>query len=60
MIINAGGFGPAKFPRIKFYINGSVLENTDNYTYLGLVFEPSGSFTSAAHELLTKANKAYF
>ena len=60
MIFNAGGFGPAKFPKIKFYINGSILENTDNYTYLGLVFKPSGSFTSAAHELLTKANKAYF
>ena len=60
IIFNAGGFGPAKFPKIKFYINGSILENTENYTYLGLVFKPSGSFTSAAHELLTKANKAYF
>ena len=41
-------------------INGSKLENTDTYTYLGLNFKPSGSFTSAANELLTKASRAYF
>ena len=35
MIFNSTGFGPAKFPKLKFYINGSVLENTDSYTYLG-------------------------
>ena len=60
MMFIAGGFGTAKFPKITFYINGSILENSDNYTYLGSVFKPSGSFTSAAQELLTKANKAYF
>ena len=60
MIFNGNGFGPAKFPKLKFYINGSVLENTDSYTYLGLVFKPSGSFTAAANELLIKANRAYF
>ena len=60
MIFNGNGFGPAKFPKIKFYINDNILENTDTYTYLGLVFKPSGSFTPAANELLVKANRAYF
>ena len=60
MIFNSNGFGPTKFPKLKFYINGSMLKNIDQYTYLGLVFKPSGSFTTAAHELLIKANKAYF
>ena len=60
MIFNANGFGPAKFPKLKFYINERVLENADKYTYLGLVFTPSGSVTAAANELLTKANRAYF
>ena len=60
MIFKGNGFGPAKFPKIKFFINNNLLENTDTYTYLGLVFKPSGSFTSAANELLVKANRAYF
>ena len=49
MIFNGNGFGPAKFPKIKFYINDNLFEN-----------KPSGSFTSAANELLVKAYKAYF
>ena len=36
------------------------MEITDTYTYLGLIFTPSGSVTSAAKELLTKASRAYF
>ena len=52
--------GPKNFPKLKFNINGSALELTDSYTYLGLVFTPSGSVTSAAKELLTKASRAYF
>ena len=60
MIFNAGGFGPTKFPQLKFNINGSRLEMADSYPYLGLIFTPSGSVTSAGKELLTKAKRAYF
>ena len=60
MIFNPPGWGPLKFPKVKFYIDNQLLENTDRYTYLGLVFKPSGSVDTAAKELLTKANRAYF
>ena len=60
MVFNPSGWGPAMFPRIKFTINNQSLENTDSYTYLGLVFKPSGSVDTAAKELLSKANRAYF
>ena len=36
------------------------MENAEDYTYLGLIFKPSGSVTAAAQELLDKANRAYF
>ena len=60
LVFNSGGFGPAKFKQFKFFINGKVLEMTDSYTYLGLIFKPSGSVNFAAKELLTKAKRAYF
>ena len=60
VVFNPNGWGPKQFPRIKFNINNQQLENTDSYTYLGLIFKPSGSVESAAKELLAKANRAYF
>ena len=60
LVFNSGGFGPTKFKQLKFYINGQHLEMTDSYTYLGLIFKPSGSVTFAASELLAKAKRAYF
>ena len=53
LIFNSGGFGPAKFTKLKFKINGKALEMTDSYTYLG-------SLQFAATELLAKAKRAYF
>ena len=60
LIFNSGGFGPAKFTKLKFKINGKALEMTDSYTYLGVIFKPSGSVQFAATELLAKAKRAYF
>ena len=60
VIFNPAGWGPLQFPKIKFYIGNHVLENTDKYTYLGIIFKPSGSVDTAAKGLLYKGNKAYF
>ena len=60
VIFNPPGWGPKQFPKIKFFINDNILENAESYTYLGLIFKPSGSVTAAAQELLAKANRAYF
>ena len=60
LLFNSGGFGPAKFTKLKFKINGQDLEMTDSYTYLGVIFKPSGSVQFAATELLAKAKRAYF
>ena len=60
LVFNSGGFSTAKFPKLKFKINGQALEMTDSYTYLGVIFKPSGSVQFAATELLAKAKRAYF
>ena len=54
VIFNPNGWGPQQFPTVKFYINNQLLENAAQYTYLGLVFKPSGSVNAAAQELLSK------
>ena len=60
LIFNPGGFGPAKFPNLNFYINGQIVEKCDSYTYLGFSFKPSGLVTAGVKELVTKANRAYY
>ena len=47
MIFNSRGFKPEKFPHLSFKIEESPLEIADSYTYLGLIFKPSGSVTAA-------------
>ena len=42
-----------------FMINGKKVEIVDNYTYLGIVFTPSGKFKKSIDVLITKANKAW-
>ena len=60
VIFNPSGWGPAKFPNIRFFINNNLLVNADSYTYLGIIFKPSGSVEAAVKELLAKANRAYY
>ena len=60
MIFNKRGLRPKFFPNVKFYIKDQVLLNTENCTYLGLVFVPSGSPVASVKELCTKANRAWF
>ena len=60
VIFNPSGWGPSRFPKIKFHIDNQLLENVDHYTYLGVMFKPSGSVDMAVKELLVKANRAYF
>ena len=40
--------------------NGSVLEVTKEYQYLGIKFTPSCSMAVAVDELCTKASRAWF
>ena len=60
MIFNPQGRGSSKFPHVKFYCNGTIVDKCDTYKYLGLIFHPSGSVIPAIKELLIKANRAYF
>ena len=60
MIFNKRGLRPKFFPSIKFYINAQMLENAESYTYLGVVFVPSGSPSAATKELYLKASRSWF
>ena len=60
MVFNKRGLGAKNFNLLKFVINGYPLEICDSYTYLGILFKPSGSFVAAQAELYTKASKAWF
>ena len=44
----------------KFFLDKTVLENARNYTYLGVIFSISGSFTDAKKGIYKKGLKAYF
>ena len=44
---------------MKFSANGKDIAITNEYTYLGIAFKPSGSVTKAVQELHSKANKAW-
>ena len=60
MIFNKRGLRPKFFPDTKFYINEQLLENAETYTYLGVIFVPSGSPTAASKELYQKASRSWF
>ena len=60
MIFNPRGLGPNNFKKLKFSANNAPIEICDKYTYLGLVFKPSGSTVHSQKELLSKASKAWF
>jgi predicted PolB exonuclease-like 3'-5' exonuclease len=56
MIFNNTG----RLDPIKFTYNKNIVENVRKYSYLGVVFSNSGSFTKAKKELYQKGLKAYF
>ncbi len=56
MIFNKSG----RLLKEKFTLGNEQLENVSSYTYLGLVFVPSGSFNPAMNTLCKKASKAMF
>ena len=60
MIFNKRGLRPKIFPNINFYINGQALTNAESYTYLGVVFVPSGSPIASVKELYLKASRSWF
>lgn len=43
-----------------FYYDNNVLVNSNEYEYLGIIFKPSGSFSSAIDHLYRKARTAIF
>ena len=44
----------------SFLLNGYLLENVQSYTYLGVRFSSSGSFSEAIRDLCGKSQKAIF
>jgi hypothetical protein len=56
MIFNKTG----RLLKEKFTLNKKIIENVKQYTYLGLVFIPSGKFHTAIDTLYKKALKAMF
>ena len=50
MIMSKSG----RLDKNEFYFNETLLENVQRYTYLGITFSASGSFTSAQHNLTLK------
>ena len=57
MIFNKSG---RVLKNIKFNYGDVMLQITDQYCYLGIIFVPSGSFAKALERLKEKASKAYF
>ena len=57
VIFNAGGH---KISRIKFKIGNDLVDITQTYCYLGILFSSSGSFKPACTMLYDKAMKAFF
>ena len=60
MIFNKGGKVLNENPEHVFYCGDTRLEVVGQYTYLGIIVKPSGSFNSAVDELHTKSTKAWF
>ena len=54
MIFNKSGKAIRKY---VFRYNDHVLEITNEYKYLGILYKPSGSFTKATEVLCKKAKK---
>ena len=57
MVFRKGGLLPND---LKFYYNGSELSIVSSFSYLGVVFKPGGSFSSAQQTLAGQAQKAIF
>ena len=55
MVFRKGGLLPND---LKFYYNGSGLSIVSSFSYLGVVFTPGGSFSSAQQTLAGQAQKA--
>ena len=49
-----------RLEQMKLTYNKEVVENVRKYSYLGITFSNSGSFTEAKKELYQKGLKAYF
>lgn len=43
-----------------FRLGDNIIEHTDKYCYLGIIFDQNGSFSSANSELRAKALRAYY
>ena len=60
MVFNKRGLGPRYFSQLKFFAGGLQLEIAEQYTYLGVVFIPSGAVYEATNTLATKCSRAWF
>jgi exonuclease III len=57
IIFNRGGH---KISKYKFMYNQQIVEVVQNHIYLGVMFNASGSFKQAIHNLNDKAKKSYY
>ena len=57
IVFRNGGVLPQE---MNFYYNGEVLEIVSEFTYLGIVFTPGGSFSGTQSTLAGQAQKAIF
>ena len=60
MVFNKRGLGPRKFSQLNLFVNDVKLEIAEQYTYLGVVFIPSGAVYEATSTLATKCSRAWF
>ena len=60
MVFNKRGLGPNHFKTLSFFAGGLPVEIAEQYTYLGLVFIPSGAVFKAVNTLSTKCSRAWF
>ena len=60
MVFNKRGLGPKYFKKLSFFAGGLPVEIAEQYTYLGLVFIPSGAVYKAVDTLSTKCSRAWF
>ena len=59
MIFNLKGLCLDNAPENKFWCGSNALEVAKEYTYLGLILKPSGTFTKAVEELYSKASRSF-
>ena len=57
VVFNTGG---KKLKHLDFYLGTEEIENVQNYCYLGIIFNASGSFSNVCIHIADEAMEAFF